>query len=80
MTLNLRKLLSISTQLTFEACRIIHDSWTNHTYQSFFKGPDDLVTDVHISLIQTDYQVQSMMVHGLNLHFPNLKIIGEETE
>lgn len=56
MTLNLRKLLSISTQLTFEACRIIHDSWTNHTYQSFFKGPDDLVTDVHIPFISDRLQ------------------------
>ena len=46
MTYNLRKLLSISTQLSYEACQIIHQTLSDHSYKSFMKGEDDPVTDV----------------------------------
>jgi 3'-phosphoadenosine 5'-phosphosulfate (PAPS) 3'-phosphatase len=28
---------------------------------------------------QTDYQIQSMIIKGIKMHFPALKIIGEES-
>ena len=46
MTYNLRKLLSISTQLSYEACQIIHKTLSDSSYKSFMKGEDDPVTDV----------------------------------
>ena len=46
MTLNLRKLLSISAQLSFEACTIIRKNLEQHSYKKYMKGEDDPVTDV----------------------------------
>ncbi len=46
MTLNLRKLLSVSTQLSFEACNIIRQNIQDHSYKQYMKGEDDPVTDV----------------------------------
>jgi len=48
MTLNLRKLISISTQLSFEACQIIKQSIGDQTCKQYMKGEDDPVTDVFL--------------------------------
>jgi hypothetical protein len=45
-TLNLRKLVSISTQLSYEACNIIKQSLTDTSCKKYMKGEDDPVTDV----------------------------------
>ncbi len=44
------------------------------------KGEDDPVTEVNSSLIQTDFKIQTMLIKGFKMYFPELKIIGEETE
>ena len=48
MTLNLRKLVSVSSQLAFEGCRVIHESLTTKSYKAYLKGVDDHVTDVDV--------------------------------
>lgn len=46
MSLCLRKLISVSTQLTLEGCRIIHDNLKHNSYTSYMKGEDNPVTSV----------------------------------
>lgn len=35
---------------------------------------------MYLSLTQADFKVQSMIIKGIRMHFPRLRIIGEETE
>ena len=46
MSLNLKKLLSVSTQLSLEACQVIRHSLIERSFKLYMKGDDDPVTDV----------------------------------
>ena len=46
MSLKIQKLLSVSVQLSIEACNIIKQSFNNESVHKFKKGEDDFVTDV----------------------------------
>lgn len=46
MALNLRQLISISAQLSFEACQVIHQTVTQQSFKIIMKGEDNPVTDV----------------------------------
>jgi len=47
MSLQIQKLLSVSVQLSLEACNIIKQSVNNESVHKFKKGEDDFVTDVN---------------------------------
>ena len=40
-------------------------------FKEFMKGANDPVTEA-------DFKVQTMLIRGLRMHYPTLKIIGEE--
>lgn len=77
MSLSAKKFLSVSVQLSLEACNIVKQYSVDKTMKKYQKGIDDHVTEVtNIIKSKADYKIQSMLIKGFKMHFPGLKIIG----
>lgn len=79
MALNIRKFISVTAQLAFEASRIIRDVYESGNLHKVMKGFNDPVTEVFPFMTQADIKVQTMVMNGLRSYWPGLKIVGEES-
>jgi hypothetical protein len=68
--------MSISLQLSLQACNIVKQYSVDKTMKKYQKGLDDHVTEVTYFISQADFKIQSMLIKGFKMHFPGLKIIG----
>jgi 3'-phosphoadenosine 5'-phosphosulfate (PAPS) 3'-phosphatase len=71
MSINTRELTEVCLQLCQEACKIVKDSYMNKDVKKFTKEIGDPVTEA-------DLKIQTLIVRGLKLFFPELPIVGEE--
>lgn len=79
LTINIKKFLSVATQLALEASRIIKDVYESKDLGKIMKGVNDPVTEVQTLLTEADFRVQTMIMDGLRSYWPTLRMIGEET-
>lgn len=71
MQLNIHKFLTVCTHLVKESSNIIKNIHEQSDLNTLLKGVNDPVTNA-------DFKVQSLIMRGLKMYWPNLKIVGEE--
>lgn len=72
-TVTANELLSISIQLVRESIQVIFEVEGTKNLQESWKGKNDPLTIA-------DVKSQTLIINGLNHHFPQIKIVGEEDE
>ena len=72
-SITVNELLSLSVQLVKESIKVIYDVQNSKNLQQSWKGKNDPLTIA-------DIKSQTLIINGLNYHFPQIKIIAEEDE